>query len=140
MKYVYNEENQELIDKLKNNRLNKTEEKQLIKKFLNVNKISKLDCLFNKYEEDTEQEGSKKIYISTMAKVAILTILLIATGLYSVIYLKTSLNGGLDTTEKVIFALLALVFHLILLADFIYIFKNEILLKNNILNKLRQNL
>lgn len=140
MKYKYNEKNQELIDKLKSYKLNKPDERQLITNFLKENKITPIGCLFNKLEEDTGQETFKKKYIKTIVLVVILSIILVVLGLYSVTYLNTSMAKGLDTTEKVIFALLALLFHVILLADFILIFKSEIILKNNMINKLRNNL
>ena len=140
MKYKYNEKNQELIDKLKSYKLNKLDERQLITNFLKDNKTTPIGCLFNKLEEDKEQETFKNKYIKTLVLVSLLSIILVVLGLYSVTYLNTSMTDGLESAEKVIFALLALLFHIILLADFILIFKSQIILKNNIINKLRNNL
>ena len=54
--------------------------------------------------------------------------------------MNTGMTDGLVTNEKIVFALLALLFHLILLTILILIISIDIILKKNILNKLRKNL
>lgn len=140
MKYIYNEENKELIEKLETYKLNKIDEKQIIDNFLKNNKLTSLKCLLDKKEEDQEQENYKGKYIRTIIAIGILTVALIALGIFSFNYLNAGMADGLSTNEKIVFALLALLFHIVLLAIFILTFNIDIILKKNILNKLRRNL
>lgn len=140
MKYLYNEQNQELIKKLKDFKLNKQEEKQIINNFLKANKINPLKCLLDKKEADDDQSEFGKKYIKTLVYIVSLFFILLIIGIYSIQFLNNGLADGLETSEKIIFALMALVFHIVLLTIFILIFNIDIILKKNILNKLRKNL
>ncbi len=140
MKYIYNQENKELIDKLNKYKLNKLDEKQLIDKFLKDNKITALKCLLDTYETDILQTKFKKTYIKTIIAIILLTLAVIVIGIYSYNFLILGIADGLETNEKIKFALLALLFHIVLLAIFIFTFNIDIILKKNILNKLRNNL
>lgn len=140
MKYIYEEKNQELIDKLKNYKLNKIDEKLIINNFLITNNITSLKCLLEKKEDDKEQEKYRKKYIKNIISLIFLTVMLFVIGIYSYIFLNNGLIDGLDTKEKIIFALIALLFHIVLLTIFILTFNIDIILKKNILNKLRNNL
>lgn len=140
MKYIYNEENKELIDKLRTYKLNKIDEKQIIGNFLRNNKLTSLKCLLERKEDDQEQEMYRWKYIRTLIAIGILTVVLIALGIFSFNYLNAGMADGLNTNEKIVFALLALILHIVLLAIFILTFNIDIILKRNILNKLRNNL
>lgn len=140
MKYIYNEENKELIKKLRTYKLNKVDEKQIIGNFLRNNKITSLKCLLEKKEDDQEQEKYKWKYIRTLIAIGILTVALIALGIFSFNFKNSGMADGLSTNEKIVFAFLALLFHIVLLAIFILTFNIDIILKKNILNKLRNNL
>lgn len=140
MKYIYNQENKELIEKLINYKLNKLDEKQLIDKFLKDNKLTALKFLFDEYEVDPDQKKFKKNYKKTIIAIVLLTLAIVTIGIYSYIFLNNGLADGLDTSEKIIFALLALLFHIVLLIILILIFNIDIILKKNILDKLRKNL
>lgn len=140
MKYIYREENQELIDKLKTYKLNKMDEKLIISNFLKTNNITSLKCLLEIKDDDKEQEKLRKKYINSIILIIFFVISLIFIGIYSYIFLNNGLVDGLNTKEKIIFALLALLFHIILLTIFILTFNIDIILKKNILNKLRNNL
>ncbi len=139
MKYIYNEDNKELIEKLKTYKLNKTEEQQIISNFLKNNKLTSLKCLLDKLEDDNEQEKFRRKYINTIILIVIMLISLIGIGIYAYIFLTTSMENGLEVSQKIIFALLALLFHIVLLIILISIFNLDIILKKNILNKLRNN-
>lgn len=140
MKYIYEEKNQELIDKLKNYKLNKIDEKLIINNFLITNNITSLKCLLEKKEDDKEQEKYRKKYLKNIISLIFLIVMLFVIGIYSYIFLNNGLIDGLDTKEKIIFALIALLFHIVLLTIFILTFNIDIILKKNILNKLRNNL
>lgn len=140
MNYIYNQENKELIEKLNNYKLSKIEEKEVINKFLKDNDITALRCLLVENEADNQQKKYKKTYMKIIIALICLTIGIIAIGIYSYLYLNNGLADGLDTKEKIIFALLALLFHIVLLTIFILTFNIDIVLKKNILNKLRNNL
>jgi uncharacterized membrane protein (DUF485 family) len=140
MKYIYKEENQELIDKLKTYKLNKIDEKLIISNFLKTNNITTLKCLLDKKEDDKEQEKFKKKYVKTIIAIVILTITIVFIGIFSYTFINNGLADGLDTSEKIVFALLALLFHIALLTIFILVFNIDIILKKNILNKLRNNI
>jgi uncharacterized membrane protein (DUF485 family) len=140
MKYIYKEENQELIDKLKTYKLNKIDEKLIISNFLKTNNITTLKCLLDKKEDDKEQEKFKKKYVKTIIAIVILTITIVFIGIFSYTFINNGLVDGLDTSEKIVFALLALLFHIALLTIFILVFNIDIILKKNILNKLRNNI
>lgn len=140
MKYIYNEENKELIEKLKTYKLNKLDEKKIIGNFLRKNKITSLKCLLDKKEDDKDQEKYRRKYVSTIITIVILTIAIISLGIFSINYLNTGMADGLHTNEKIAFALLALLFHVILLVILILLININIILKKNILNKLRNNL
>ncbi len=136
MKYIYNENRQYLIEKLMNYKLNKIDEKLLIKHFLKENKTSMLKFLYKNVDEDKQKNLYKKKYSKTILAIIILTLILVVLMFSAYNYLTTSL----DNVGKVILALMFLLFHIILLADLILLFYSEILLKNNVINKLRENL
>lgn len=140
MKYIYNEKNKELIEKLKTYKLNKADEKQIIGNFLMVNKLTSLMCLLDKNEDDKDQEKYRHKYNRTIIAIVVLTIALVVLGVVSINFLYAGLVDGLATYEKIIFVLLALLFHIILLTILIFIINIDIILKKNILNKLRKNL
>ncbi len=140
MKYIYKEENQELIDRLKTYKLNKLDEKLIISNFLRTNNISSLKCLLDKKEDDKEQENFRKKFIQSIILIVFFIITLLVIGIYSYLFLKNGLADGLDASQKIIFALLALLFHVVLLTIFILTFNIDIIIKKNILNKLRNNL
>lgn len=140
MKYIYREENQELIDKLKTYKLNKMDEKLIISNFLKTNNITSLKCLLERKDDDKEQEKLRKKYINSIILIIFFVISLIFIGIYSYIFLNNGIVDGLNTKEKIVFAFLALLFHIVLLTIFILTFNIDIILKKNILNKLRNNL
>lgn len=85
MKYIYEEKNQELIEKLKNYKLNKIDEKLIINNFLITNNITSLKCLLEKKEDDKEQEKYRKKYIKNIISLIFLTVMLFVIGIYSYI-------------------------------------------------------
>ncbi|KAF0091701.1 MAG: hypothetical protein FD141_1490 [Fusobacteria bacterium] len=139
MNYIYNEDNKELIEKLKSYKLNKTEEQQIIGNFLKNNKLTSLKCLLDKKEDDKEQEKYRKKYINTIILIIFMLISLVGIGIYGYIFLTTSMDSGIEMSQKIVFALLALLFHIVLLIMLISAFNIDIILKKNILNKLRNN-
>lgn len=140
MRYTYKEEDQELIERLKSYKLNKVDEKLIISNFLRNNNTTSLSCLLDKNEDDKDQEKFRKKYMNTIVSIIFFTITLFIIGIYSYYFLNNGLTDGFVTSEKIIFALLALLFHIVLLTIFILIFNIDIILKRNILNKLRNNL
>jgi len=140
MRYIYEEKNQELIDKLKTYKLNKVDEKLIISNFLRINDTTSLKCLLDRKEDDKEQEQFRKKYLNSIITILFLIISLFIIGIYSYMFLNNGLADGLDTKEKIIFTLLALLFHVVLLTIFILTFNIDIIMKKNILNKLRNNL
>lgn len=140
MKYIYNQENKEIIEKLKTYKLNKLDEKQLIDKFLKDNKLTALKCLLEEYEVDLDQKKFKKNYIKSIISIVLTLLVAVFIAIYSYNFITIGAIDGLETSEKIIFALLALLFHIVLLTIFILIFNIDIILKKNILNKLRNNL
>ena len=97
MKYIYNEENKELIDKLRTYKLNKIDEKQIIGNFLRNNKLTSLKCLLERKEDDQEQEMYRWKYIRTLIAIGILTVVLIALGIFSFNYLNAGMADVLNT-------------------------------------------
>lgn len=140
MRYTYKEEDQELIERLKSYKLNKVDEKLIISNFLRNNNTTSLSCLLDKNEDDKDQEKFRKKYMNTIVSIIFFTITLFIIGIYSYYFLNNGLTDAFVTSEKIIFALLALLFHIVLLTIFILIFNIDIILKRNILNKLRNNL
>lgn len=134
MEYLYNEKRQELIGKLLNYKLTKNDEKLLIENFQKENKITRLKCLFTNFEEDEKQSLYKNKFIRNIFLIIMLTIMLIIMGIGAYYYFY--LISGI--ASKVIFAILVLLFQILLVIDFTLLFYSNIILKNNIINKLRK--
>ncbi|MDD2370471.1 MAG: hypothetical protein PHQ32_00520 [Firmicutes bacterium] len=134
MEYIYNENRQELIEKLLNYKLTKNDEKALIENFLKANNISMIKGLFSKLEQDEKQMKYKNKFIRNILLIIILTIVLgiMGFGAYYYFYLISGISS------KVIFAVLVLVSHIVLVTDLILLFYSNIILKNNIINKMRK--
>lgn len=139
MKYIYSENNNNLLEKLKTYKLNKVDEKQLIEKFLKDNKLTSMKCLLDNYEDDPQQVKFKRKYINSMILIIFMVIALVSIGIYGYTFLTTRIDSGLVMSEKIVFGLLALLFHVVLLTILITIFNIDIILKKNLLNKLRNN-
>lgn len=138
MEYIYDGISNELIEKLKTNKLSKAEEQILKYKFLKVNNISSLNCLNNKEDKDEYTLELRKKFSINFIIVVFLTLVLIGIIFFSVIGYANFVADGLSTVEKVMLALILLFFHVVILFDIIVIFNMQIILDKNIFNKIKK--
>lgn len=118
---------------MKNN-YSKEEERLLIEDFLKEKGTDRVEYLL-KSDKDSPYRRKFKRNIIVMVILSILCIISVG---YLFIYMNQAAVEGFLTTEKIITALLALLFHIALLADLILLFDSMNILKRNVLDKIAQ--
>jgi len=138
LKYIYDNISNEMIDKLKENKLSKNEENELKYKFLKINKMSGYSCLNHKKDSDEDTLRLRKRFVINNVKVIFLSLVLFSIIVFSILGYISFVEDGLNILEKVLLALMLFIFHIILVIDIVMIFNIQRIIDENILNKIRK--
>ena len=118
---------------MKNNNSKEVERLQ-IEGFLKKKGTDRVEFLL-KSEKDSPY---RRKFIRNMIAMVILSILCISSAGYLLIYMNQAAVEGFGTVEKISVVVIALFFHVVLLADLILLFYSVNILKMNVLDKIAQ--